>query len=218
MTESWRDRLRAVPVFSGELPVFDTDAAPAAPLPLLAEWLESALVAGVSQPHAMTLATADAAGESSARTLLLKDLDDEALWFASLSESGKGRDLARNPRAAVVLYWREQGRQVRVAGDVEAGPDEAAAADFLQRSLPARVMAIASRQSDPMPGEEQVQRDLASARELVSINPNFVPPTWTAYRLVARTVEFWQASRARDQVRLRYRRGPGGWAREVLWP
>lgn len=218
MTESWRDRLRALPVFAGELPLFDTDAAPQAPLPLLLDWLEAAIAAGVSQPHAMTLATADAAGEASARTVLLKDIDDEALWFASLSASGKGRDLAASPRAALVLYWREQGRQVRITGPVEEGPAGVAAEDFLQRSLPARAMAMASRQSEPMPDDEQVQRDLASARELLSVNPNFAPPSWTAYRLVPAAVEFWQASRERDQVRLRYLRHDTAWRRELLWP
>jgi pyridoxamine 5'-phosphate oxidase len=214
-TLSLRDRLRALPVFPGELPRFDTDAAPGDPLALLIEWLETAIAAGVAQPHAMALATASVTGEPSNRTLLLKDVDAEAVWFASLSNGPKGGDLAGNPRAALLLYWREQGRQVRITGAVEAGPREVSEADFLQRQPAARARAIAGRQSEPV---EDFEAHLAPARALVAAEPDRVPDAWTAYRVIPASVEFWQAERERDQVRLRYVRDGAAWRRELLWP
>jgi len=213
--DSLRDRLRALPVFPGELPRFDTDAAPAEPLALFTEWLEAAITAGVLQPHAMALATSTASGVPSNRTLLLKDVDDTAVWFASLSNGPKGADLAVNPVAALALYWREQGRQVRIVGRVEPGPADVSARDFLQRSPGARTRAIAGRQSEPV---EDFDAHLAEAARRIEADPDFVTDAWTAYRVVPDSVEFWQAERERDQVRLRYRRYGEGWAREILWP
>lgn len=212
---SLRDRLRALPVFPGELPKFDTDAAPIDPLRLLVQWLELALKAGVAQPHAMSIATSSRNGEPSNRTLLLKDVDSESVWFASLSSGPKGSDLAENPRAALLLYWREQGRQIRICGSVEAGPRDVSERDFLQRSASARARAIAGRQSEPV---EDFDEHLAPARELVAPHPDHVPDAWTAYRVIPDSIEFWQAERERDQVRLRYRQENGAWRSELLWP
>jgi pyridoxamine 5'-phosphate oxidase len=219
--ESLRDRLRAAKVVGVQPATFDTDAAPTAPLPLLVEWLESALDAGVSQPQAASLATATSDGIVSNRTLLLKDVDDTGVWFASLSTAPKGRDLAGNPRAAMLLYWREQGRQVRISGSVEPGPRDVSDADFLTRHPNARAMAIAGRQSEPLPGDDApstLDELLDAAHSRIAADPHFVPDAWTAYRLVPVEVEFWQADRARDQIRLRYRRSGDAWERELLWP
>jgi pyridoxamine 5'-phosphate oxidase len=212
---SLRDRLRALPVFPGELPKFDTDAAPADPLDLLVQWLALALEAGVSQPHAMSLATASGVGEPANHTLLLKDVDAESVWFASLSSGPKGLDLVENPRAALLLYWREQGRQVRITGAVELGPRDVSERDFLQRSPSARARAIAGRQGEPV---EDFEAHLAPAQNLVAAHPEHVPDAWTAYRVIPESIEFWQAERERDQVRLLYRRENGVWRRELLWP
>ena len=222
--ENLRDRLRAVRTPQTELPVFDTTAAPADPLTLFGQWLDAAVEAGVQQLNAVTLSTASASGVPSARTLLLKDVTDEGFWFATLTSGPKGADLRENPRAALTLYWREQGRQVRVYGEVRPGPREVSEQDFLARHPVARAQAIAGEQSQPMPGTEQVAGLLASARELILIDPQFVPETWSAFVIEPQTVEFWQAAAGNEQVRLRYRRemaGPisaSGWARELLWP
>jgi pyridoxamine 5'-phosphate oxidase len=214
-TPTLRDRLRGLPVFPRELPRFDTDAAPGEPLSLLVEWLEAAIEAEVLQPHAMSLATATASGVPSNRTLLLKDVDAEAAWFASLSTGPKGADLAANPLAALALYWREQGRQIRIVGRVEQGPRDVSAADFLQRGAPARARAIAGRQSEPV---DDFDAHLAPALAKVEAEPSFAPDSWVAYRVIPESVEFWQAERERDQVRLRYERDGDGWRRDILWP
>jgi pyridoxamine 5'-phosphate oxidase len=213
--QNLRDRLRALPNFPNELPRFDTDAAPDEPLVLLVEWLESAIAAGVLQPHAMSIATSSESGVPSNRTLLLKDVDETAVWFASLSTGPKGADLTVNPVAALVLFWREQGRQIRIVGRVEPGPREVSTKDFLQRGVPARARAIAGRQSEPV---EDFAAHLAPALALVEAEPDFAPASWVAYRVIPDSVEFWQAERERDQVRLRYLRDGDGWTTDILWP
>jgi pyridoxamine 5'-phosphate oxidase len=210
-----RDRLRALPVFPGVLPRFDTDATPTEPLRLLVEWLDLAIADGVLQPHAMSLATASPGGQPANRTLLLKDVDATSVWFASLSNGPKGHDLVSNPRVALVLYWREQGRQIRIIGNAEPGPREVSERDFLQRSPAARARAIAGRQSAPV---EDFEAHLAVGTKSLSENPDLVPETWVAYRVIPNSVEFWQAERERDQVRLRYLRQSTGWVKDILWP
>jgi pyridoxamine 5'-phosphate oxidase len=217
MTEppSLRDRLRRVPTVEAVFPYFDTDAAPGDPMPLLIEWIESALDGGVLQPLAMTVATASASGRPSARTLIVKDVDAESLWFASLDSGAKGAELAENPSAALVFYWREQGRQVRVVGRVERGPREISRLDFLARTANARARAIAGRQGEPI---EDLEKQVSAARATIDADPHFVPDDWVAYRVIPDAVEFWQAERERDQVRLRYLRDGSGWVKDILWP
>ena len=213
----FRDLLHSIRPPKAELPEFDTDAAPADPIALFLEWTASAVDAGVSQLNAMTLSTATRGGTPSARTLLLKDVTEQGFWFASLSTAPKGEELAQNPHAALTLYWREQGRQVRVSGSVKPGPRAVSEQDFLARHPLARAQAIAGEQSATLPGSEVVAGLVASASELISFDPLFVPADWTAYVLEPSSVEFWQAS-GHDQIRLRYTGSPDGWTRERLWP
>lgn len=166
----------------------------------------------------MTIATANRAGEASARTLLLKDVTADGLWFATLSTSPKGRDLAENPHAALLLYWREQGRQIRVSGSVELGSRDLARADFLARHPNARAIAAGGQQSEPLPSDAEYDAAVAGARERIDADPEYVPGEWTAYLMRPIEFEFWQAARERDQLRLRYRRTDDRWTRELLWP
>ena len=180
-TPSLRDRLRQVPTVDAVFPYFDTDATPSDPMPLLIEWIETAIDGGVLQPLAMTVATASLDGQPSARTLIVKDVDATSLWFASLDSGAKGAELAANPRAALVFYWREQGRQIRVVGLVEAGPREVSRLDFLARKPAARVRAIAGRQGEPI---QDLEAHLAMAQAKIDAEPDYVPEDWVAYRVV----------------------------------
>jgi pyridoxamine 5'-phosphate oxidase len=219
MTDStWRDTLRELPVFSGELPTFDTDAAPDSPIALLEEWLTSAIEANVAQPHAMTLATASPDGTPAARTLILKDITEDGLWFASLDSSPKGRDLAANPRAALALYWREQGRQIRVSGTIEKGPREVSEKDFLARKTNSRAAAIAGPESGVLSSQAKFLARVEEAKAILDFRPDFVPDEWTAYLVRPESIEFWQAARDPDQIRLRYLRDASGWQKDLLWP
>lgn len=133
MSESLRDRLRALPALPDDLPEFDPSRAPERADLLFLEWLEQALAAGVAQPHAFTLSTAGPTGHVTARTLILKDLVDGQWVFAGARSTRKGIDLAANPSAALTFYWPEIGRQVRVTGEVEELSSEVAAADWAAR-------------------------------------------------------------------------------------
>lgn len=115
MTEL-RQLLRDIEVFQGELPEFDPRTAPGTPVELFTEWLLHALDSGVREPHAMTLSTAGADGNPTARTLILKDVSAQGWQFASDADSAKGRDLADRPFAALTFYWPQSARQVRVRG------------------------------------------------------------------------------------------------------
>ena len=134
----WRPRLRALPVFDTEPPMFDASSAPDDPLELIAEWLELAIASGVPQPHAVTLVTATPDGEPSSRTVILKDLTAESLWVATPSDSPAGRDLGENPRAALQFYWPLLGRQIRIEGSAAPGSAAVSRADWEARSAPAR--------------------------------------------------------------------------------
>ncbi len=116
MSESFRQLLRALPDFPDELPDFDPASAPADPAELFRLWLDEALHAGVPQPNACSLATADEHGRPSSRMLILKDIDDDGWHFATSRASRKGQELSANPHAALNFFWQQQGRQVRVAG------------------------------------------------------------------------------------------------------
>lgn len=227
--KSLRERLRALDAFPEMPGGFDADAAPRNPYDLLATWLEEAINGGVSQPHAMVLSTVSEGGFPDARTLLLKDITidhdelasaavrGDGLWFASMSDGPKGRQLAENPAAALTLYWREQARQIRVRGQVSEGPREVSEADFLARSPQARAAALTGEQSRPLPGPDTVRRQLAAAQEFLAGNPLFVPATWTAYRLQPEQIEFWQTTTSRAQVRVKYSRVVSGWEHATLW-
>jgi pyridoxamine 5'-phosphate oxidase len=133
MSESFRQHLRSLPDFPETLPDFDPATAPSDPSELFRQWIDQALAAGVPQPNACSLATADALGRPSSRMLLLKDIDDDGWHFATSRTSRKGRELAANPEAALNFYWQQQGRQVRVAGAVTELSAAASAADWHAR-------------------------------------------------------------------------------------
>ena len=140
---SLRELLRSQRVFPDAMPVFDPDEVPDNPVTLFLRWLEAALKDAVPAPHAMTLATADDRGRPSSRVLICKDVDGAGHWyFASGAASGKGRDLAVNPHAALSFWWPGQGRQIRIRGAVVPAGAPASAADFLARPPASRAEAL----------------------------------------------------------------------------
>jgi pyridoxamine 5'-phosphate oxidase len=220
---AFRERLRALPSFPPTLPspgivIDDPDAAPPTPHELFAHWFDDAVEAGVLAPHAVTLSTADAAGHVHARTLVLKDVNDDGWWFAGRADSPKGRDLAANPQAAMTFFWRELGRQVRVTGNVTAAGADAGAADFAARPEGSRAAGLVGRQSDPLGSRAEYDTEFARALDAVRRDPELVAPAWTAWVLTPVEVEFWQASESRAHLRLHYRAEGTGWGRSMLWP
>ncbi|MEU7636678.1 pyridoxal 5'-phosphate synthase [Streptomyces sp. NPDC039016] len=213
-----RRLLRDLPVFGGELPLFDPAATPDDPVELFTAWLLGAIRAQVPEPHAMTLATADADGTPSARTLILKDFDAAGWRFAAHDGSVKGRELAARPYAALAFYWQPLARQVRVRGPVVRESAERSAADFLARSAGARAEALLGRQSRPLASLAERDTALAGAAERLAGDPGLVPSEWTLHTVLAESVEFWQGAKDRNHTRLVYRRTGTTWRKELLWP
>jgi pyridoxamine 5'-phosphate oxidase len=213
-----RQYLRSLPVFAGELPVFEPTEAPDHPEVLFAGWLTAAVDACVREPHAMTLSTIGGDGAPSARILVLKNVDDRGWQFAVHAASPKGQDLSRHPAAALTFHWPEQGRQIRVRGPVSPAPAHLSAADFLARPAGSRAEASLGRQSRPLADRETLDRAVERARARIAEDPGFVAPEWTLHTLAADQVEFWQGDRQRKHTRLLYTRAGSGWNRVLLWP
>ncbi|UZN04579.1 pyridoxine/pyridoxamine 5'-phosphate oxidase [Cellulomonas sp. S1-8] len=213
-----RDLLRSLPALSGTSPGFDPDAAPDDPLDLFAAWLATAVERDVPEPHAATLATADADGRPSARVLVLKDVGPEGLAFATDARSTKAADLAANPRAALTFWWQPVVRQVRFAGAARYLGDDVSAADYLARSPASRAAAAGVRPGEPLGSVDELRAAMTQARARVDDDPGFVLPAWQAWLVVPDVVEFWQGAADRAHVRLVYRRTSQGWSRGLVWP
>jgi pyridoxamine 5'-phosphate oxidase len=184
------------------------------PLAVFHEWFEEARAAGVEVPEAMTVATADAEGRPSARMLLLKGADERGFAFFTGYESRKGRELDANPRAALVFYWRELGRQVRVEGTVRKLAAEESDAYWATRPPRSRAAAAASRQSEPLGSRDELEAEFE--RQLAAGPPR--PERWGGYLLEPDAIELWQHRDDRLHDRTRYTRGRGGWRAERLSP
>lgn len=215
---SLRERLRALPTLTGTAPDVDPAAVPADPVDLFVAWLEAAVVAGVPEPHAVTIATADPDGRPSSRVVVLKDVRDGGWEFATDARSRKARDLARNPQAAASFYWPLQARQVRLTGTVTVLGPQACAADFLARSPGSRAAALAARPGEPLSGPEELTRATAAALRRVEVEPDTVLGEWVVYALRPDEVEFWQGDPGRAHTRVVYRRVGGAWTHQLVWP
>ncbi|GAA3186027.1 MULTISPECIES: pyridoxine/pyridoxamine 5'-phosphate oxidase [Streptomyces] len=215
---AFRELLRGLRVWDHPLPSFDPSRAPNAPLPLFRRWLREAAEAGAPEPHTMTLATADAAGNPSARIVMLHDADERGWHFGSHRGSRKGRELAARPRAALLFYWAAVARQVRIEGTVaEAGAEESGAA-LHQRSTGSLAAALVGRQSEVLRSAAELDRAAEAAWDRAVREPDAPVPDWTRYLLRADAAEFFQGDARRRHVRLTYRKDGDSWRRELLWP
>ncbi|MDQ1455022.1 MAG: pyridoxamine 5-phosphate oxidase [Actinomycetota bacterium] len=181
-------------------------------------WYREAAAAGVAQPDAMTLATATLNGAVSARTVLLRGLDERGFVFFTNLESEKGSQLVANPRAALVFHWREQERQVRVVGPVGRVDDAEAARYWESRPRGHRVSAWASPQSEVVDRAELEARVAEVEARFAGRNLP-LPPFWGGFVVGVDELECWQGRPDRLHDRVRYRPdGHGGWLRERLAP
>lgn len=200
------------------LPSFDPDTAPDEPLALFTSWFAEAVAAGQTEPHTMSLATADEEGLPDVRIVMLHGADADGWSFATHATSRKGGQLAARPQAALAFYWPVLGRQVRVRGPVTAAPSGEGQADLHARSTGALAAALTGRQSDVLESLDALAHASRTAWERARREPDAPVSSWTLYRLRPREVEFFQGDERRRHVRLLYRRGEGGWARHLLWP
>jgi len=190
------------------------------PLVQVQRWIDEARQGGVRDWDALVVATADASGAPSARVVLLRGLDERGFCFYSNYESRKGRELAENPRAALVLHWREQGRQVRVTGSVSRLTAAESVDYWDRRPRASRLSAWASRQSEPVDGRAALEAAVDGVRARFGDDGAVeLPPFWGGYRVVPDELELWQHRDDRLHDRIVYRRGSdGAWAISRLQP
>jgi pyridoxamine 5'-phosphate oxidase len=183
-------------------------------------WRADFAAAGAHEATAMVLASAAADGQPSARTVLLKGVDERGFEFFTNLDSRKGRELAENPRASLLFPWYELQRQVVVIGAVEPVGDARADAYFASRPYGSRIGAHASRQSSVIAGRDVLERarDELEARYPPDA-PVPRPERWNGFRVLPATVEFWHGRPDRLHDRLRFRRTDAGdWVVERLSP
>lgn len=195
----------------------DESAVASEPLAQLQTWLAAAIAARCPEPSAMSLATVGASGRPSSRIVLLKEIDARGLVFYTNYESRKGRELAANPAAALLFYWVELEREVRIEGQVERVAAAAADAYFNSRPLKSRIAAIVSPQSSEIAGREWLEQRFAEAEARLGEAPAR-PLQWGGYRLIPEAFEFWQGRRSRLHDRIAYSATAGGWRISRLAP
>jgi pyridoxamine 5'-phosphate oxidase len=189
------------------------------PFAQFAAWFRDAVEAGEVLPEAMTVATSNRSGEPSARIVLLRGVDERGFGFFTNYDSQKGRDLAENPRAALVVYWPKLGRQVRVAGAVTRQSAEESTAYFHSRPLASQLSAWASPQSAVIPNRRVLEDAAEAMAKKYEGAPVPLPRNWGGYRLIPQTIEFWLHRDNRLHDRIRYtRQAKGGWRIERLAP
>jgi len=199
----------------------DPSDLPGDPLELVQRWLDEAAATGMTDPNAMTLATAGADGRPSARTVLLRGVAADGLRWYTNRESLKGRQLAENPRAQLLFFWRELGRQILVHGAVAPTSDADSDAYFASRPRDSRIGAWASRQGTVLASRDELLGRVEAADAAHPGDDVPRPPYWGGYLLTPSAVEFWQAGAFRLHDRFVYTRAadaPTGWRIERLSP
>ena len=188
------------------------------PVVQFGRWFEQAEQAGLLEPTAMTLATAPPDGRPAAPMVLLRGVDERGFCFYSNYESRKGVELAANPRAALVFWWGELERQVRIEGPVAPTSRAESEAYFHSRPPGSQLSAAASPQSRVIQDRAVLERRVAELATGSADGQVPLPDFWGGYRLTHEVVEFWQGRPNRLHDRLRYRRAGDGWKVERLAP
>ena len=196
----------------------ESDADPN-PIEQFRRWFDEALASNLHEPNAMTLATATPEGRPSARIVLLKGFDERGFVFYTNYEGRKGEELEANPHCALLFYWGELERQVRIEGRVGRLPDEESDAYFAGRPRGSQLGAWASEQSRPVRDRSTLELRLRELEAEYEGREVPRPPFWGGYRVEPETIEFWQGRGDRLHDRIIYRRSEdGGWRRERLQP
>ena len=204
---------------------FEVDSVPAAPLELFRSWLADAVDAGLPEPNAATLATADGRGHPSARLMLVKVVDARGFCFFTNYGSRKGREIEANGHVALLFGWHAIHRQVLVRGRAERLPRAESESYFASRPRGAQIGAWASTQSAEVTRAQLDERVAAVTEHFADVDPIPMPDHWGGFVVVPETIEFWVGRYSRLHDRVEYRRvAPGGiddgaaWQRRRLSP
>ena len=201
-----------------ELPRLTEESLPEGPFELFAAWLGDAEASGMTDPNAMTLATAGADGRPSARTVLLRGVSDDGFRFFTNRTSLKGRQLGENPRAQLLFFWREIGRQILIHGSVDQLSDQESDAYFESRARESRIGAWASEQGSVIESREQLLAQVEEAGARFDGEDVQRPPHWGGYIVRPEAIEFWQAGEFRLHDRFVFTRSGSSWTAERLSP
>jgi len=188
------------------------------PIPLFARWFRDAKRAGIFLPESMALATATSDGIPSVRFVLLKAYDETGFVFYTNYGSRKAVEMDENPEASLIFHWVTLQRQIRLEGCVERISTQESEAYFHSRTRGSQVGAWASAQSEPMTSRK-VMEDRAREYEKEFKGKEIpLPPFWGGYRLIPRSIEFWQGRANRLHDRIKFIREGDGWDRIRLYP
>jgi pyridoxamine 5'-phosphate oxidase len=190
------------------------------PFALFGHWLAEAKKSEPADPEAMAVATVDAGGMPNVRMILLKGADSQGFVFYTNSESAKGLELAANPKAALLFYWKSLGRQIRIRGPIEPATDAEADAYFATRHRDSRISAWASSQSRPLASRAALEEGVARLSETFAGDDVQRPSYWHGYRVRPVEIEFWKSGNFRLHDRIVFRRTSpeAPWTKTRLYP
>jgi len=188
------------------------------PIEQFDQWLSEAIDSGVLEPNATTLATSTFDGRPSARIVLLKHYDEKGLSFFTNYESRKAKNILQNPYGALVFFWPELERQVRIEGKIQKTSEVESDRYFRTRPDGSKIGAWASPQSSVIPNRKYLERLLADFEEEFKGKPIKRPPNWGGYILIPTLFEFWQGRPNRLHDRIQYSLINNQWEIERLAP
>ena len=202
-----------------KLAALDEDTAGADPLVFFSKWFAEAEAAQIKEINAMTLATSDLQMQPHARIVLLKGLDSEGFVFFTNYESAKGIEIAVNPNVALVFFWKELERQVRIEGHIEKIAEAESNAYFQSRPAGSRIGAWASPQSRKIAHRNILDLNYARYQEEFPDLDIPRPEHWGGYRVLPKHIEFWQGRSSRMHDRILFeKKETGSWTRHSLAP
>ena len=189
------------------------------PIAQFEKWFDEALKAQVSEPNAMDLSTVSPDGKPSSRIVLIKQFDERGFTWYTNYNSDKGQQLEHNPHAALLFFWRELERQVRIEGTVVKTTAAESDEYFNVRPLQSRLSAIASQQSAPIADRAALESHYEAVAAALGDAQPPRPAHWGGYRLQPERIEFWQGRRSRFHDRIVFTRGADGqWSMQRLQP
>lgn len=201
-----------------KLASFDETDAAANPINQFTNWWNDATKSNIDEVNAMTLATVTPKNTPSARIVLLKDYDEKGFVFFSNYLSDKGKELSNNPTAALVFFWKELERQVRIEGVVEKVSEQESDEYFNSRPASSRIGAWASHQSAIIEYRQVIEQNVEKYTEAFGGDNIPRPDHWGGYRVMPTLIEFWQGRSSRLHDRIQYRKVEQAWIKERLAP
>ncbi len=181
-------------------------------------WFSQALETQVMEPNAMTLATATKDGKPSARTVLLKYFDDDGFVFYTNYSSRKAREIQENPNVALLFFWAELERQVRIEGIAEKVSWQQSLKYFMSRPKKSQIAAWISPQSSVVKSKNELLKKFNEAMELFKNKKVPLPENWGGYRIKPQKIEFWQGQPGRLHDRVLYEKIQNQWHKKLLAP